>query len=251
MGEYLTPNIDIPEGDFEIEFRGRKDILPFPRSGGSFYHLSKTSDSNNIRFCCGIWGLRSTDIMQGVVYGTYIPEMGEDERLRTRMDYDPYMGTVLNRLCAQAIIGHPLTVYGKGGQTRGFLPLKDSMQCLTLAIENPPKQGEYRVFNQLEQIYSVNELAAKVKKVGDKLGLNVTVSRVENPRIEKEVHYYNPDHQKLLDLGYKPTHDMEAELEQMLKDLIKYRDRIEAKKDILIPETRWDGTKRKSVVLNE
>jgi UDP-sulfoquinovose synthase len=139
MGEYGTPNIDIPEGFFEVEFRGRKDYLPFPRQANSFYHWSKVHDSGNTMFACRVWGLRSTDIMQGVVFGTQIDEMGDDARLRSRLDFDQCFGTAVNRFCCQAVIGHPLTVYGSGGQTRGFLPMRDSMQCLTIAIENPPQ----------------------------------------------------------------------------------------------------------------
>jgi UDP-sulfoquinovose synthase len=246
MGEYGTPNIDIPEGLFTIEYRGRKDTLPFPRQAGSWYHQTKVHDTHNISFACKIWSLRSTDIMQGVVFGTRIDEMGEDERLVTRFDFDQCFGTAVNRYCAEAVIEHPLTPFGKGSQKRGFLPLRDSMQCLTLAIDNPPKEGEYRVFNQFEEVYDVTELAQKVKKVGKGLGLDVDIRNLENPRKEMEEHYYNPDHKHLLDLGYKPTHDVEKELEIMLKDLIKYRSRIEARKEALIPDIRWDGTRRKS-----
>lgn len=245
MGEYGTPNIDIPEGFFTIEYRGRKDTLPFPRQAGSWYHQTKVHDSHNIAFACKIWGLRSTDIMQGVVFGTRIDEMGEDERLVTRFDFDQCFGTAVNRYCAEAVISHPLTPFGKGWQKRGFLPLRDSMQCLTLAINNPPKEREYRVFNQFEEVYSVTELAQKVKKVGESLGLNVDIRNLENPRKEMEEHYYNPDHQHLFDLGYKPTHDVEKELGIMLQDLIKYRSRIEARKESLIPDIRWDGTRKK------
>lgn len=249
MGEYGTPNIDIPEGFFTIEYRGRKDTLPFPRQAGSWYHWSKVHDSNNTMFACKIWGLRSTDIMQGVVFGTRIDEMGDDERLLTRLDFDQSFGTAVNRFCCQAVIGHPLTPFGKGHQRRGFLPLRDSMQCLTLAIENPPQAGEYRVFNQFQEVYDVTELAGKVARVGKSLGLNVEVHNLENPRQEMEEHYYHPDHQHLLDLGYKPAHDVEAEMEIMLKDLMKYRDRVEAYREVLIPDIRWDGTRRKSAFL--
>lgn len=153
MGEYGTPNIDIPEGFFTIEYRGRTDILPFPRQPGSWYHQTKVHDSHNIMFACKIWGLRSTDIMQGVVFGTRIDEMKDDERLLTRSDFDQCFGTVINRYCAEAVIGHPLLPFGAGRQRRGFLPLRDSMQCLNIAITNPPKEGEYRVFNQFEEVY--------------------------------------------------------------------------------------------------
>ena len=245
MGEYGTPNVDIPEGFFEVEYRGRRDRLPFPRQAGSWYHWSKVHGSNNIMFACNIWGLRATDIMQGVVFGTRIEEMGEDERLLTRLDFDQAFGTAVNRFCCQAVIGHPLTPFGKGHQKRGFLPLRDSMQCLTLALENPAARGEYRVFNQFQEVYDVTELALKVQKVAGELGLEVEVRNLENPRKELEEHYYNPDHQHLLDLGYQPTHDVEAEMRLMIQDLMKYRERIEAKREVLIPDVRWDGRREK------
>ena len=248
MGEYGTPNIDIPEGFFTIEYRGRTDTLPFPRQAGSWYHQTKVHDSHNIIFACKMWGLSSTDIMQGVVFSTRIDEMGDDERLLTRLDFDESFGTAINRYCCQAVIGHPLTPFGKGHQRRGFLPLRDSMQCLTIAIENPPEAGEYRVFNQFEEVYDVTELALKVQKVGRELGLDVVVRNIENPRIEMEEHYYNPDHQHLLDLGYQPT-EVEAEMRVMLADLIEYRSLIEEKREVLVPDIRWDGTRRKSQFL--
>ncbi len=245
MGEYGTPNVDIPEGFFEIEYRGRTDRLPFPRQAGSWYHQSKVHDSNNVQMACRIWGLRSTDIMQGVVFGSRIDEMGTDERLLSRFDFDQCFGTAINRFCAMAVVGHPLTPYGKGHQLRGFLPLRDSMQCLTLAMEHPPEAGEYRVFNQFEEVYDLTDLALKVQRVAGKLGLEVEVRHTENPRFELEEHYYNPDHEHLLNLGYQPTHDIEAEMEIMIKDLITYRRRIEARSDVLLPNVRWDGSRRK------
>jgi UDP-sulfoquinovose synthase len=249
MGEYGTPNIDIPEGFFEIEYRGRKDKLPFPRQAGSWYHWSKVHDSYNVMFACKIWGLCSTDVMQGVVFGTHIDEMEQDDRLVTRFDIDQSFGTAVNRFCAQAAIEHPLTPFGKGYQMRGFLPLRDSIQCLTLAIENPASAGEYRVFNQFEEVYNVTELAQKVARVAHELGLTVEVRNLENPRKEMEEHYYNPDHQHLVDLGYRPTHDVETELKIMLTDLLQHRQRIESLREILIPDIRWDGTRRRSTYL--
>ncbi len=183
--------------------------------------------------------------MQGVVFGTRIDEMGNDERLLTRLDFDESFGTAINRFCCQAVIGHPLTPFGRGHQKRGFLPLRDSMQCLTLALENPPQAGEYRVFNQFEEVYDVTELAEKVGRAGGQIGLKVEIHNLENPRQEMEEHYYKPDHQNLRDLGYKPTHDVEAEMKIMLTDLMKYRDRIEAKKEALIPKIRWNGKSEK------
>ncbi len=249
MGEYGTPNVDIPEGYFEIEYRGRKDRLMFPRAAGSWYHQSKVHDSHNIAMACRIWGLRSTDLMQGVVYGTCIDELGDDPRLRTRFDFDQCFGTAINRFCAQAVIGLPLTPYGKGHQKRGFIPLRDSMQCLALAVENPPDAGEYRVFNQFEDVYDITELAERVQRIGNEFDLKVKINPLENPRKEAEVHYYNPDHQHLLDLGYQPTHDMDAELRTMFRDLIPHHERIEARKEAQFPDIRWDGARRRSEYL--
>ena len=238
MGEYGTPNIEIPEGFFEIEYKGRKDVLPFPKMTGSWYHWSKVHDSNNVMFACNLWGLRSTDIMQGIVYGTRTDEMIKGELL-TRFDFDEVFGTVINRYCAQAAIGHKLTPYGKGGQTRGFIALIDSIQCLTITIENPPSKGEYRVFNQLSKTYQVNELARIVKKVSNKLGLEIEIEPVENPRIEKEDHLYKVQVEKLPSLGFKETRHIEQELEIMLNDLLPFKERILAKKDVILPKAYW------------
>jgi len=250
MGEYGTPNCDIPEGkiprycldsykelaadgfQYECPMKG----LPFPKSPGSFYHLSKVHDTNNIIFACKNWNLRSTDIMQGVVFGVKVTNEETEQEL-TRFDYDQYFGTAINRFCVQAIIEHPLTVYGKGNQTRGFLPLKDSIQCMTLAIENPPELGEYRVFNQFEKTYTIQGLAHTVMNNAKSLGLNVDITHLDNPRNEEETHYYNPSHQKLLDLGYKPTTDTCTEIKNLISDLIPYKDRII--KDVILPTTNW------------
>ncbi|MBM4246997.1 MAG: NAD-dependent epimerase/dehydratase family protein [Deltaproteobacteria bacterium] len=246
MGEYGTPNVDIPEGFFEIEYRGRKDRLPFPRQANSMYHLSKVHDSANVTFACRVWGLRSTDIMQGVVYGTRVAAMDpSDPRARTRLDFDQCFGTALNRYCTQAVIGEPLSVYGTGGQKRGFLPLRDSIQCLTLALENPPERGEYRVFNQFEDVYDVATLARKVQAVGRTLGLDPQIVHLENPRAEIEHHHYKPDHEHLLNLGYRPTRDMETELADVLSDLIPHRERIARHRAVLAPDIRWSGERRR------
>lgn len=246
MGEYGNPNLDIPEGYFEIEYRGRKDRLPFPRQANSWYHQSKVHDSNNVMMACRLWGLRATDVMQGVVFGTRIDEMGNDERLLTRLDFDQCFGTAINRYCCQAVIGEAISPYGRGHQKRGFLPLRDSMQCLAISIENPPARGECRVFNQFEEVYDLTELAHKVKRAASALGLTVEIRNLENPRIEAEEHYYNPDHEHLRNLGYRPTYDVEAEIGFMLKDLRRHEDRIVARKEALLPDIRWDGSRSKS-----
>jgi UDP-sulfoquinovose synthase len=253
MGEYGTPNVDIPEGFFEVEYRGRKDLMPFPRQAPSWYHWSKVHGSNNIMFASKIWGLRATDVMQGVVFGTRADGVGDDPRLRTRLDFDQAFGTAINRFSCQAVIEHPLTPYGAGGQVRGFLPLRDSMQCLTLALENPPNAGEYRVFNQFEETYSIRDLAAVVQKAAFTLGLKVEVAPVENPRaaIERQDHHFAPDRQHLQALGYRPTHDVSSEVECMLEDLLPHRERILNHRQVLLPDVHWAGARRKVEYLSD
>jgi UDP-sulfoquinovose synthase len=237
MGEYGTPNIDIEEGFIEIEHNGRRDTLPFPKLPGSLYHLSKVHDSHNIHFACRTWGLRATDLNQGVVYGIETPETRLDERLLTRFDYDEMFGTALNRFAVQAVIGHPLTVYGKGGQTRGFLNIVDTLQCVGITAENPPDAGEYRVFNQFTEVFNVAELAEKVRHAAGEVGLDVRVDHVANPRMELEEHYYNPTHTKLLELGLEPTLLSETLIESMLDVIRRYRENVIM--DVIDPVTQW------------
>jgi UDP-sulfoquinovose synthase len=237
MGEYGQPDIDIEEGYIEIEHKGRKDTLPFPKLPASLYHCSKVHDSTNIHFACRTWGLRATDLNQGVVYGIETEESSRDERLITRFDYDEVFGTVLNRFCLQAVIGHPLTVYGAGTQTRGFLNIRDTLACVELAAANPAERGEFRVFNQFTEQFSVLELAGLVKHAAEHLGYSVEVQHVENPRVEKEEHYYNAIHTKLLDLGLQPTLLGEELVESMIHTIERHKERvIEVSID---PKTRW------------
>lgn len=240
MGEYGTPNIDIEEGFIEIEYKGRKDVLPYPKQAGSFYHLTKVHDSHNILFACRVWKLRSTDLNQGVVYGIETDETQLDERLATSFHYDEVFGTALNRFCVQAVSGIPLTVYGRGGQTRGFLNICDTLRCVELTILNPPRAGEYRVFNQFTETFNVLELANMVKTQGEKLGLKVQINHLENPRIEAEQHYYNPRHQKLIDLGLEPHLLSDVLLDTIIKRIQQHAGRI--KKDIILPRVNWHGS---------
>jgi UDP-sulfoquinovose synthase len=237
MGEYGTPNIDIEEGFIEIEHKGRKDVLPFPKLPGSLYHLSKVHDSHNIHFACRIWGLCATDLNQGVVYGIETDETALDERLVTRFDYDEVFGTALNRFCVQAVIGHPLTVYGKGGQTRGFLNIRDTLQCVELAVDNPAPQGEFRVFNQFTEQFTVAQLAELVRETGEKVGHRVEVRNFPNPRVEMEEHYYNATNTKLLDLGLQPHHLGEELVQSMLRMIERYKDRVIDR--AIAPQTQW------------
>ncbi|MFN5754830.1 MAG: NAD-dependent epimerase/dehydratase family protein [Pseudanabaena sp.] len=237
MGEYGTPNIDIEEGYITIEHNGRQDTLPYPKQPGSFYHLSKVHDSHNIHFACRAWGLRATDLNQGVVYGVLTEETGTDELLINRLDYDGVFGTALNRFCIQAAIGHPLTVYGKGGQTRGFLDIRDTVRCIELAIANPAETGKMRVFNQFTELFSILDLALMVQKAGQTLGIKVEVQNIENPRVELEEHYFNAKNTNLLDLGLQPHFLSDALLDSLLNFAIRYRDRIDEKQ--ILPKVKW------------
>jgi UDP-sulfoquinovose synthase len=237
MGEYGTPNIDIEEGYITIEHNGRKDVLPFPKQAGSFYHLSKVHDSHNIAFTCRAWGLRATDLNQGVVYGTMSDEVAIDDALVNRFDYDEVFGTVLNRFCAQAALGYPLTVYGTGGQTRGFLDIRDTVRCIEIACINPAKPGEFRVFNQFTEQFNVLELANMVKESGKELGLNVEIEHLPDPRVEAESHYYNAKHSSLLKLGLQPHLLSNTLLDSLINIAIKYRDRIDPTQ--FLPTVNW------------
>src|SRR5271163_2831944 len=237
MGEYGTPNIDIEEGYIKIEHNGRTDVLPYPKQAGSFYHLSKVHDSHNIMFTCKIWGLRATDLNQGIVYGTVTDEVELAETLVNRFDYDETFGTVLNRFCVQAAIGHPLTVYGKGGQTRGFLAIRDTVRCIEIACLNPAARGECRVFNQFTEQFSVLDLARMVQIAGKKLGLTVTVDHLADPRVEAEEHYYNAKHSKLIELGLEPHLLSDSLLDSLMNVALKYRDRIDP--GVMLPRVNW------------
>jgi UDP-sulfoquinovose synthase len=237
MGEYGTPNIDIEEGFIEIVHKGRKDRLPFPKQPGSFYHLSKVHDSHNIMFTCRAWGLRATDLNQGVVYGSGTPETDLHTELRTRFDYDDIWGTVLNRFCAQAAVGYPLSVYGKGGQIRGFLDIRDTVRCVELAALNPPSRGEYRVFNQFTEQFSIEQLAERVRHARQAHGLDTVIEHLPNPRTEMEAHYYNATHQRLLDLGLEP-HGLQDSLIDRVIGLVE-RNRQRIKPELFAPRVDW------------
>lgn len=237
MGEYGQPNIDIEEGYIEVEHKGRKDVLPYPKQPGSFYHLTKVHDTDNIMFACKIWGIRATDLNQGVVYGLNTEETLKDPILVNRLDYDAIFGTALNRFITQAAIGHDMTVYGAGGQTRGYLNIKDTVRCVEIAAENPADKGEFRVFNQFTESFSVLELAQKVQKVAKDLGIDVEVSNVENPRVEKEEHYYNAVNTALIDLGLEPHLLTDDVLKEILEYCLQHKDRIIV--DNVLPQVTW------------
>jgi UDP-sulfoquinovose synthase len=237
MGEYGTPNIDIEEGYITIEHNGRKDTVPYPKQPGSMYHLSKVHDSHNIHFACKVWGLRATDLNQGVVYGVLTEETGMDELLINRLDYDGVFGTALNRFCIQAAIGHPLTVYGKGGQTRGFLDIRDTVRCVEITIANPAEPGQFRVFNQFTELFSVGDLAVMVKNAGTAMGLDVAINHLDNPRVEKEEHYFYAKNTSLLSLGLQPHYLSDSLLDSLLNFASKYQNRVD--KNQILPKVSW------------
>jgi len=238
MGEYGTPNIDIEEGWLEVEHKGRQHKFLYPRQAGSLYHTTKIMDTDLLWFYVRTWGLRVTDLMQGPVYGLFTDETKNDERLLPFFNYDEIFGTVLNRFVVQAVAGHPLSVYGKGGQTRGYLNIKDTLNCVRLSVENSAEQSELRIFNQFTEAFSVNDLAEKVREAGNKLELNVKIEHVENPRIESEAHYYNPTHTGLLDLGLKPHYLTEEVLLEMMEFVIQYKRLIN--RDQIYRNVKWN-----------
>lgn len=242
MGEYGTPNIDIEEGWLDLEHNGRRDRVLFPKRPGSFYHASKVADSVNIEFACRAWGIRSTDLNQGVVYGIDTDETVLDQELMTSFHYDEVFGTVLNRFVVQAVIGVPLTVYGGGQQQRGFLNIRDTLRCVELAILHPPAKGEFRVFNQFTETFSLLDLAGFVQRAGASLGLAVTLDHITNPRVEAEEHYYNPKHQTLLTLGLKPHLLTDEVVRGMIERVQSSRESIDT--STIHPTIRWQQSSK-------
>ena len=236
MGEYGTPNIDIEEGWLEITHNGRTDRMLYPKKPGSFYHLSKVHDSHNIEFACRIWGLRATDLNQGIVYGQQTDQTSRDPRLATRLDYDAVFGTVLNRFVIQAVLGRPLTVYGDGSQTRGMIEIRDTVECIRLACENPAAAGEFRVFNQMTESFRLEELA---KTVAEAFPGDVRIEHLENPRVEQSEHYYNVVHSGLPDLGLEPHLLSQTLIESLFPIVEANRDRVED--GALLPSVKWRG----------
>jgi UDP-sulfoquinovose synthase len=237
MGEYGTPNIDIEEGWLHVEHNGRSDRVLYPKRPGSFYHLSKVHDSHNIEFACRIWGLRATDLNQGVVYGQQTAETAADDRLATRYDYDAVFGTVLNRFVVQAVLGMPLTVYGNGGQTRGLIDIRDTVRCIQLACESPAERGEFRVFNQLTQTMSVLQIAETIASACEE---PVTISKLDNPRVELEEHYYNVVYTGLTELGLQAHLLSDTLIESLVGITKRYAHR--ARPEAMLPTIQWRAT---------
>jgi len=237
MGEYGTPNIDIEEGWLEIEHKGRRGKFLFPRAAGSIYHTTKVMDTDLLWFGVRIWGLKVTDLMQGPVYGIETEESSIDQRLRTFFNYDEIFGTIVNRFITQAVVGYPLTVYGKGGQTRGYLNLKDTLQCVHKSEQTPAKQGELRIFNQMMETFSANDLAEKTARVGQSLGYDVQIEHLENPRKEMEEHYYNPTYQGLIEIGVEPHYLTDEVMAEIFRSVAQYKDQI--RKDIIFRGIKW------------
>jgi UDP-sulfoquinovose synthase len=237
MGEYGTPNIDIEEGWIDITHKGRSDKFLFPRQGGSIYHTSKVMDTDLLWFGCRIWNLKVTDLMQGPVYGIETEESDMDERLKTRFAYDELFGTIVNRFITQAIIDYPLTVYGTGEQTRGYLNIKDTLQCIHVAEKNQAKAGSLNIYNQIMETFTVNQLAELTQQAGQELGYDVKMNNIQNPRIEKEDHYYNPSYQGLIELGVKPHYLTKDSMKEMFKIVSHYKSKI--RKDVIFRGVKW------------
>ncbi len=237
MGVYGTPNIDIEEGYLEVTHKGRSHTFLYPKTPGSLYHLTKAQDGDLLYFYCRMWDIRVTDLNQGPVYGLETEESRHDQRLLPIFNYDDIFGTVLNRFLVQAVAEVPLTVYGEGGQTRGYLNLIDTLACVELALRQPAASGQYRVFNQFVETFSVNELAARVQAAGQKMGLPVKINHIPNPRREAEEHYYNPAHTGLLDLGLQPHYLTEEVLAEMLELIRAHKSQIN--KDLIFPRVTW------------
>ena len=237
MGEYGTPNIEIEEGWLDVTHKGRSDRVLYPKRPGSFYHLSKVHDSHNIEFACRVWGLRATDLNQGVVYGQQTSQTAIDERLATRFDYDAIFGTVLNRFVVQAVLGEPLTIYGEGGQTRGVIDIRDTVECLRITSEQPAARGEFRVFNQMTESFTVTEIA---KVVATAYSGEVGIENLDNPRVESEMHYYGVVHSGLVELGLTPHGLSETLINSMFEVAERYKSRVD--RDALLPLVNWRRT---------
>ena len=238
MGEYGTPDIDIEEGWLEVEHKGRRHKFLYPRQAGSLYHTTKIMDTDLLWFYVRTWGLQVTDLMQGPVYGIFTDENRGHEDLYPSLNYDELFGTVLNRFVIQAVADYPLTVYGKGGQTRGYLNIIDTLNCVRLSLENPARKGELRIFNQFTETFSVNQLAKMVQRVARSMKLKAEIATVENPRKEAEEHYYNPTHTGLLDLGLKPHFLTDDVLAGMLEFAAKHKEKIRTEQ--IYRKVRWD-----------
>jgi Nucleoside-diphosphate-sugar epimerases len=243
-GRVGTPNIEIEEGWLDIAHKGRSGRFLFPRQAGSLYHTTKIMDTDLLWFYVRTWGLRVTDLMQGPVYGINTIESRLDDNLLPLFNYDEIFGTVINRFVVQAVCGYPLTIYGKGEQKRGYLNILDTLACVGLAVENPAKSGELRVFNQFTEVFSVNQLAKHVAKVGIQLGLNVKLEYLENPRIEAEEHFYRPAHTGLLNLGLKPQLLTDEVMADMLETVLRFESRINLKQ--IFNGVKWNASKEKS-----
>jgi|APSaa5957512535_1039671.scaffolds.fasta_scaffold14522_2 UDP-sulfoquinovose synthase len=237
MGEYGTPNIDIEEGWIDIKHKGREDKFLFPRQAGSIYHTSKIMDTDLMWFGCRMWGLRVTDLMQGPVYGMETEESKIDDRLKTIFNYDELFGTIVNRFITQAVIGYPLTVYGKGGQTRGYLNIKDTLQCVHMAEKKPAEPGELNIYNQIMETFTVNQLAELTQQAGNELGYNVKIKNIKNPRVEQEEHYYNPSYQGLIELGVKPNYLTKQSMKGMFDVVSRYKNKIRA--EVIYKGVKW------------
>ena len=264
MGEYGSPLTGRPlfeglfPGDAVLQYGGEEWSLGgelTPRDPVSFYHVSKVQGTFSVYEACKYWWLRSYDVMQGVIYGNDLPELAAHPDLATRLDIDEWWGTIVNRFVAQAVIGMPLTMYGSGNQTRGYINLRDAMQCITRLIAAPPEPGQYDVVNQVTDVFTVRQIAEAVARIGyEDFGLDTTIQRIENPRVEAEEHPYEVIHNKLTDtFGFESESTFADEVRSLFRSLMQpdARQRIEEQRDALFPKTRWSGEHAAMNVLEE
>ena len=234
MGEYGTPNIDIEEGWLDVIHNGRTDRVLYPKKPGSWYHASKVHDSHNLELSTRLFKLRVTDLNQGIVYGVGTEDTWLDPVLRTSFHYDDIFGTVINRFVCQAACREPLTIYGGGSQTRGYINIRDTVECIRIAIDNPGDPGDFRVYNQFTEQWSISELASIIGTL-----FKADSIHIANPRIEQEDHYYNAKHTALEDLGLIPNLLNDDVLKEMHAMAVIYRKNIYI--DKLLPSVKWNS----------
>lgn len=239
MGVYgygSVPDTIIPEGYVTVDLHAgadRKTLeILHPAYPGSIYHTTKCLDALLFQFYNKNDGLQITDLHQGIVWGYATEETAMDERLNNRLDVDQYYGTVLNRFLLEAVSGHPLTIYGTGGQTRAFIHIQDTVKCVRLAVENPPAAERVRIFNQISETRSVKYLAERIKE-----WFGADINYIENPRKELAENTLEVENAHLKSLGWTPIMISREEFNKIYASIDRYKDRI--KQETIHPTHKW------------